>query len=375
MSAPASRRPWQRALIAVVFLVAGCAHQPTADLKVQGPGRQPELGFACCEQGLDAAQSLFADPSVVAQLRQLHATVAIPTTDLSSQRANLVRALNQQGIPVIAWIVLPTDQGYYLNAGNAPQAAARLNDFKQWTRAHQLCWSAVGLDIEPNFAEFSQLRTRRFHLLTTLLARALDFRRQTQAHQAYATLVAQIHGWGYPVQIYSMPYVASERAVHSTFADRLLGTVDVRGDQNYLMLYTTFARPLGAGMIWFLGPDAWGIAVGTTDGPTNPGAGNGPLDWAEFSRDLIVASHFTKHIGVYDLEGCVRQGFLPRLLMMNWNQTVVIPAAELRRARRLRFFSHALLWTASNFLWLIAVFAVAGWLLIRHRRRKRAQPA
>ena len=97
-------------------------------------------------------------------------------------------------------------------------------------------------------------------------------------------------------------------------------------------------------MIWSLGRGAQGIAVGSTDGETPPGGGSGPLDWDEFSRDLIVASPYSRQLGVYDLEGCVRQGFLPRLKTMDWNKSVVIPStlSVAKLARRISFSSFAL---------------------------------
>jgi hypothetical protein len=86
-----------------------------------------------------------------------------------------------------------------------------------------------------------------------------------------------------------MPYIPAEQSVHSTLLDRLLGTVDVRGDQEYLMLYTSFERPVGAGMIWSIGRSTQAISIGSTDGDSAAGSGAGPLNWDEFSRDLIVA--------------------------------------------------------------------------------------
>ena len=46
-----------------------------------------------------------------------------------------------------------------------------------------------------------------------------------------------------------MPYIPAERSAHSSILDRLLGTVDVRGNREYLVLYTNVARLVGAGMI------------------------------------------------------------------------------------------------------------------------------
>lgn len=159
--------------------------------------------------------------------------------------------------------------------------------------------------------------------------------------------------------------------MHTSLPDRLLGTVDVRGNEDYLMLYTSDARMVGAGMIWSLGGGAEGIAVGSTDGDMPPGLGTGPLNWDEFSRDLIVASHFTKNIGIYDLEGCVRQGFLPRLEAMDWSQAVVIPAESVRRARRMGLAIRVALWMASHLVYLLAGVVAVIWLVVRWRRSRR----
>jgi hypothetical protein len=39
-----------------------------------------------------------------------------------------VHLLNRAGIPVTAWLVLPKEQGYFLNAGNAEEARKRFAD-------------------------------------------------------------------------------------------------------------------------------------------------------------------------------------------------------------------------------------------------------
>ncbi len=340
-------------LILGIFNVKALAttQDVSAGLRVKGPGAPPHLTFACCEHGIG---DVFADPGPIPSLRKLHANVAIPILDFSPQRAEVVRRLNQEGIGVVAWIVLPKEQGYYLTADNEPQAAARVEAFEQWTHDQGLRWAGVGLDIEPNVAELAQLRGHPWRLFTKLLSRGLKGGRITRAREAYSALIEAIRSKGYLVQIYQMPYIAAERRAHSSIPDRLLGTVDVRGDDDYLMLYTNYTRAVGAGMIWSLGPSAQGIAIGSTDGDATPGSGTGPLDWSEFSRDLIVASHFTQQIGVYDLEGCIRQGFLPRLLAMDWNESVTIPAVSIQRAARLALIVRSVLWIGSNFPYLIS---------------------
>ncbi len=92
MTACSNRRARVLVLLAGLLFVGGCNRlQGSGDIRVQGPGVAPQLGFACCDQGVEAAQSLFAQPGVLEQLKALHATVGIPTTDFSPQRAALVR--------------------------------------------------------------------------------------------------------------------------------------------------------------------------------------------------------------------------------------------------------------------------------------------
>jgi hypothetical protein len=361
------------ALVCSLGLVSGFVERADGGIRVTGSGVQPQIGFACCDQGIEKMQALMAQQDVIADLKDLHAEVAIPTEDFSPERAAVVRELNQDGIPVIAWVELSKEDGIYLNADNAAQAAARVAELEQWTDANGLKWEAVGLDIEPNFNEFTTLKGHRLRLIAQLLVRSVNGRHATEARQAYTELIHGIQSRGYEVQTYQMPFLPAERSVHSTLLDRMLGTVDVRGNEEYLMLYTNNARAVGAGMIWSLGPHAQGISVGVTDGPGKVGSGTGPLDWDEFSRDLIVASHFSKSIGIYNLEGCVRQGFLPRMKAMNWGESVVIPARSVARAERLGFVSRTVLWIASNLVYLVlAVVILLLWMWSARRRRKRA---
>jgi hypothetical protein len=361
-------------LSACLLLIAAptAAAATPAATRVQGSGVQPQLGFACCDQGIAPMQALFADHDVVAALHDLHAQVAIAIADFSPERAQVVRFLNHQQIPVIAGVTLQTKDGPYFNADDVAEAPAQIASFEKWTQDNGLRWDAVGLDIEPNFRELAALNKNRWLLFTTLLRNSLDGKRIERAQEAYSALIRQIQSQGYPVETYTLPYGPVERNLHTTLIDRLLGTMDVRGNENDVMIYTSYARPVGSAIIMDLGPYTQGIVVGITDGPPPAGSGFGPLDWDEFSSDLIVASHFAHHIGVYNLEGCVSQGFLPRLETMDWGGFVVIPAAAVSRARRHVMAFSIALWIGSNLLYLAAaflltVFCIWWWHARRHR--------
>lgn len=75
----------------------------------------------------------------------------------------------------------------------------------------------------------------------------------------------------------------------------------------------------------------------------------GPLSWEDLSHNLTVASHFSPVVGVYNLEGSVHRGFLPRLKMLDWNQPVVISADQNRQVVRFRARVQAALWTLSPY--------------------------
>jgi hypothetical protein len=142
------------------------------------------------------------------------------------------------------------------------------------------------------------------------------------------------------------------------------------------MVYSSFNHALDAALVWGYGPDAHTIAVGSTASAGSPqlDAKFGPLNWDEFSRDLIVASHFSHEVGVYSLEGCVRQGFLPRLKTLDWTQPVTLSSATVEKVRKFRQRVQTILWVASHSLYFAAaaVLAVVGLVLYwRSRRRLR----
>ena len=109
------------------------AAEVPAGIRVQGPGSTPEIGFACCDKSVEEMQSLFAGRNVIASLNELHAEVAVAVLDFAPERAAVVRRLNQAGIRVIAWILLPKEEGYYLNADNSSAARVRIAAFEKWT--------------------------------------------------------------------------------------------------------------------------------------------------------------------------------------------------------------------------------------------------
>jgi hypothetical protein len=352
------------------------ARDTPADVRVQGDKSRPYLIFGCDRQTRDL-DALFT-PALVSDLKELGAGVALSTEDLNLARAQVVRRLTDAGIPMLAWIVLPKEQGYYVNVGNAAQTAARFAEFDRWTSEYGLRWEAVGLDIEPILHEYGALTGDMRRLVSMVVRRAFDWERVRRAQADYRALVRRMQARGYRVQTHQLSFIADERKANSTLLQRIFGLVDVRGDEEVLMLYTSLSEPFGAALIWAYGAEAQVVAVGSTNlsGDQALDAKYPPLTWEKFSRDLRVARHFSPVVGIYSLEGCVRQGFMPKLKTMDWSEPVVISAASVEQATQFRAAVRAALWIASRLLYLVAAFLlVFAWLVrvfVRWRRRRRA---
>jgi hypothetical protein len=328
----------------------------------------PQLTFAC---ELDHARlaGLFADPQVIDDLLALKARVALMCSDFSDERAGVVRRLNTAGVPVTGIPLLPLAEGYYFTTDNADRAAGSYQQFMAWTGRHGLVWDGVGLDIEPDARIFLQLAKSPGGLVPMLAPRLLDRARPARAQAAYRALVEQIRADGWRVENYQFPLIADERQAGSTVLQRL-ALVDVTTDREVWMLYSSFLRALGPGLIWAYGPEAPVIAVGTTGGgPDIPGSPQMPsLNWQELAGDLRLARRFCDQILVHSLEGCVWQGFLPQLRSFEWTD-IEGPPDGARAAAALRTGLRATLWGSAHPWPVLGITAAAAWLAWRWRRK------
>lgn len=335
---------------------------------------KPALTFFT-ELNNEALTRLFDQRHVIDDLKALHASISLGILDLSEDRAKVVKRLNKAGIPVIAWLLLPEEQGYWFNLDNHVAASQRYLDFLAWTKEHNLQWTGVGLDIEPDIQEMRQIMEKKqaVKLVSTLFKRYLDKKRVAKARKAYQSLVNQIHADGYPVESYHIPLISEERRANSSVLQRTLGLIDLETDREVFMLYSSFLRPNGDAVLWSYAPETDSIGVGNTGGGVDiegvivlP-----PLTWEEFSRDLRLCAMRGKPIHIFCLEGCVRQEFLSKLKSFDWDEPVGKPA-RLNQVRRIRTGFTALLWLLERpWVILIALASLIGLgFLFKHSRRK-----
>ena len=332
----------------------------------------PRLTFFCELESGDLPG--FFTGQVISDLSALGASVSLGILNRSRERAETVRRLNEAGIPVTAWLLLPREQGYWFNAGNVRQAEACYQQLKAWTAENDLHWAAVGLDIEPDVADMELLGESKPRWLLKAAGRLADRGRLRQAEKGYAQLVNAMRADGYTVESYQFPFIADERRARSTLIRRAAGLVDVPADREVWMLYTSYFRPKGAGFLWSYAPDAQAIGLGSTGGGVDTGIGDSrPLSWEELARDLRLAWHWNDRLYLFSLEGCVRQGFLPRLREFTWDQPLLTPDDAAVGWDSLRAWLTPALWAGSHLtiiaLWLAGVLLlIAG---LRRRRKKR----
>jgi hypothetical protein len=185
--------------------------------------------------------------------------------------------------------------------------------------------------------------------------------------------VDRIHADGWKVENYQFPLIADERRAGSTVLQRL-ALVDVQTDREVWMIYSSFMRALGPGLIWNYGPEAASIGVGTTGGgPDIPGSPQMPsLSWEELARDLGLARRWSDHLLIHSLEGCVWHGFLSQLRSFDWTALSGPPSdawaasvlrGSLRTALRASAHPRAVLGGA------VAVCFLAGLVNRAYRRR------
>lgn len=326
---------------------------------------QPKLTFFCELHPAELAK-LFANTQLIPWLQALNAQVSLSIQDFSSERAEIVRRLNVNGIPVIAWQLLPVEQGYWYNMGNAHHAETGYHEFLAWTSEHKLQWAALGVDIEPDMAEFQQLLKHPLKLAPALLRRLTQRKPHDDAGKAYHSLIMHMRRDGYAVHSYEFMFMEDDRRAGSCLLGRMLGVAEVPANKRVLMLYSSFFRPYGVPVLCNYACNASAVAVGITGGGVELEglSEKPPLSWEELSRDLRLAASHCQDIHIFSLEGCVEQGFMQRLIPFDWSQPVHQPWMATYLLNTIRIISYGVLWlTAHPFLsGSVFGFGVA-WLL------------
>lgn len=286
-----------------------------------------QLSFFTELPGPSLARLLSAD--VLAALVRLRARVAVGTVELNEPTAEALRTLDAAHVPVTAWLLLERVDGYFPNALNGAAALARLDALLSLRAAHGLTFDTVGLDVEPPLPEVLAALTRP-------VRQALRWRRRRALGSAdadYATLAARVREAGLALERYVLPMSLDERDAADRGWTERLALAPLRDGPAIPMLYTSLMGPAGAALLDAYAPGAQVVGLGSTGG----GLDDEPkLSWERLEQDLRVVAAHGRDARLFSLEGCVAQGFLPKLEALLANgPTPLRPSAATRVAGRL----------------------------------------
>jgi hypothetical protein len=342
-----------------------------------GAADQPRLFFFTELDG-PALLELLGRPGLLELLATQQHGVALSVARLDAARAQAARLLNANGIPLVAWLLLPPEKGFAFNLQNYPQARAHYSEFRAWALEHGLSFEAIGLEIEappgedPAHPQWGLREVaRRFWLAGENVL-------YPSARAAYIELVGLIRHDGYEVHSYQMPLVVDDRRAGTTVIQRALDIMDLPADVDVLMCSSCVPSErldydLGGALIASYGPSADAIGVGSADDDDTGDGRVAQLPWPALRRDLLLAGRHTDTIFIFSLEDCVERELIGRIATLEWDASARAAPSKRALIGGLRTLLLALLVAGRFGPWTLAWagWALAAWLWWRGRRAGR----
>lgn len=320
----------------------------------------------------DQLETLFNDSSVTSNLSQLKASVRMGIIDFDTKRADVVRGLNNKGIPVVAWILLPEKDGYWFNMENGKAAIERYRELKKWTKENNLHWAGIGIDLEANMDDIVLMTNDFPAAVMRATGRLFSSARLDKARLDYKELVDLIKMDNYTLESYILPFLLDERAASTLSFQRATGILDLPTDTEIPMAYSSFYGPNGMAFIPVYGKGLKAIAIGSTGGGVKIEGMKGTpplLSWEDLQRDIVLASKVVSQLHIFSLEGCVEKGYLTKIKDIDYNQAppdISSNIAQLEQTRSkfqkvLVVLNYPILLTLTVILLLVGFLALIIW--------------
>lgn len=315
-------------------------------------GSKPQISFFC-ELPEKEFVGLFADSALIKELAGMKVSLRIGLHDFGPGRTATIRKLNQAGIRIYAWLLLPEEDGYWFNMQNGKKALKRYEDFRKWTAENQLKWEGIGLDLEPDINDAKMAITHPAKLAWKAYKRLYDNKSVITAKEIYQRLISVMKADGYVVESYIIPYLFEERAKNTTSCQSLLGIVDIETDREIPMLYTSVLD--NPGIIPLYHRANMPVALGSTGGGVNIEGFEAPaLNSDKLKRDLLLASKLTDEIVIFCLETSVQRGFLDEIKNFDFNAEAPDISMETEKQRKINGYVRSVLVILDHPFWLTA---------------------
>jgi hypothetical protein len=322
-----------------------------------GFGAKPHLSFFCELQSIEFNE-LFADSALINELVEMQVSLRIGLHDFSPGRTTTIQKLNQAGIPLVAWLLLPEEDGYWFNMHNGGKAEKRYADFKKWTEENHLKWAGIGIDIEPDMNDARLALSHPWKLVWKVYKRLYDNKSLKAGKELYQNLLTTMKADGYSVESYIIPFIYEERAKNTTSVQKLMGIVDLETDREIPMLYTSaMGNP---GIIPLYHMDKMPIALGSTGGGVKvEGIELASLTWDKLEKDLLIASALTNEILIFCLETSVQKGFLAKIKNLDFDQKAPDISAETKKQSKINSAIRFILVILDHPFWFtLAILAI-----------------
>jgi hypothetical protein len=309
-------------------------------------------------------KTLFADTTLIPTLQQLHAEIRMGMLDLSPERAEVLKKLNDANIPVVAWLLLPEEKGYWFHSGNGDEAIARYKEIKQWADQQGIRFKGIGLDLELDMNDLKLFKASPWALVRKLPARLYDAKSIENGRAVYNQLLQLIREDGYPIESYYASFVKDETEHGTTSIQRLTKFLDVPTEKEIPMLYTSFmGNADGFLKVYALEPHLKYVALGSTGGGVDTTMHT--LSWDDLAHDLRMVGPVAVEIHIFSLEGTVKKGFMPRLVNFDYTPVPEIHEDQVKTVQNIRSniltISKILSYPTLLFLGITLLVMLIGW--------------
>jgi hypothetical protein len=320
-------------------------------------GNNPNISFFC-ELGEKEFSALFADTALISELAEMKVALRIGLLDFGKERTITIKRLNQAGIPVYAWLLLPEEEGYWFHMHNADKAERRYEDLKKWTSENQLKWEGIGLDMELDFNDAKLIMAHPWRFAWKAYKRLYDNKSLKIASGLYQKLISEMKADGYTVESYIIPFLFEERAAKTTSLQKLMGLADIETDSEIPMLYTSLTN--NPAIIPVYQRDNKPVALGSTGGGVKiEGFELAGLTWENLERDLLIASKLTNDIHVFCLETTVQKGYLEKIKNLDFSKEPPDITSEIEKQNKTnRFIRSVLVILDHPFLFTLIVLLI-----------------
>ena len=232
--------------------------------------QRPTISFFNEQEGKDL-QILFSDTTLIPSLQRMNTQIRMGMLDLSPQRVAVLQQLNEAKIPVIAWLLLPKEEGYWFHSGNAERAFERYQEVKKWAQNNDIQFDGIGIDIEFDFTEIDLVKNNKLKFLQRAFARLYKKEEFLAAKEKYEKLINTIRKDSFTIESYYIPFFRKESEKGRTALQQATRFMDLETDKDIPMIYTSFiGNPYGMLTVLATEENLKYVAIGSTGGGIDP---------------------------------------------------------------------------------------------------------